>query len=175
VERAARALRGCTDDEFATLLDGGPLPRLRERMAELSACLRYEDAARLRDRIGSLEAVVERLRGLHELRGLELCLAVPALDAGRVDAYLVCGGRIAARRQLTAAGAPRLEAQAAIAAARAAAAGGISLDAEHLDELDVVGSFLRQRPPELRVFGLDADEIARGLAHGALAQRVLAA
>src|SRR6476659_2647382 len=42
-ERAARALRGCSEDEFANLLDGEPLPRLKARLVELSECLRYED------------------------------------------------------------------------------------------------------------------------------------
>ena len=167
-ERAARALAGCSDDELATLLDGGPLPRLRERLRELAACLRYEDAARLRDRIAALEAVVESLRRLDELRRLEACLAVPALEEG-YDAFLVCGGRIAARRRLVAGGGLALEAAAAVAAARAAAAGGVSLEPEHLDELQVVGAFLQQRPPELRVFGLDAEEIAAGLRRPALA------
>src|SRR5205085_5621779 len=50
-ERAARALTGCSELEFANLLDGEPLPRLNARMADLSECLRYEDAARLRGRI----------------------------------------------------------------------------------------------------------------------------
>src|SRR5581483_6624742 len=96
------------------------------------------------------------------------CLAVPALEEG-YDAFLVCGGRIAARRRLVAGGGLALEAAAAVAAARAAAAGGVSLEPEHLDELQVVGAFLQQRPPELRVFGLDAEEIAAGLRRPALA------
>src|SRR5207253_11411311 len=49
-DRAARALDGASERELALLLSGGPLPRLRRRLADLAASLRYEDAARLRDR-----------------------------------------------------------------------------------------------------------------------------
>jgi DNA polymerase-3 subunit epsilon len=52
-ERAARALDRASDEELARLLAGGPLPRLRTRLRDLSECLRYEDAARLRDRISA--------------------------------------------------------------------------------------------------------------------------
>jgi DNA polymerase III epsilon subunit family exonuclease len=125
--RAARALAGCSDTEFANLLDGEPLPRLRARMADLSECLRYEDAARLRDRIESLERVIARLRRLEELRRLELRLEVPG------ETFFLRGGRIAR-------GAPP--------------ARGSTFEPEHLDELMVVGSFLEHPPPELRVLPL---------------------
>src|ERR687888_1356763 len=65
---AARALSSCTADELDRLLDGGPLPRLRARLDHLADNLRYEDAARLRDRIEALEHVFERLRRLERLR-----------------------------------------------------------------------------------------------------------
>ena len=48
---AARALALSTAEELDGLLEGGPLPRLRERLSHLAECLRYEEAARLR--IGS--------------------------------------------------------------------------------------------------------------------------
>src|SRR5205823_970423 len=127
-ERAARALAGCSEDEFANLLDGEPLPRLRARVADLSECLRYEDAARLRDRIESLERVIARLRRLDELRRLELRLEVPG------DTFFLRGGRVT-RSPL--------------------APGGSTFEPEHLDELIVVGSFLERPPPELRVLPLE--------------------
>jgi hypothetical protein len=49
-ELAARALAGATAGELALLSSGGPLPRLRAKLRDLSDSLRYEDAARLRDR-----------------------------------------------------------------------------------------------------------------------------
>jgi hypothetical protein len=131
-ERAARALRGCSEAEFANLLDGEPLPRLTERMAELSECLRYEDAARLRDRIASLERVIARLRRLDELRRLRLRLVVPGVEPGSREEFFLCNGRV--HRDLV-----------------AACAAGSSFEADHLDELVVVGTFLERPPPELRV------------------------
>ena len=81
-ELAARALQGATPGELALLSSGGPLPRLRVRLRELSESLRYEDAARLRDRIAALERVVSDLAELERLRAAELCLVVPAAEEG---------------------------------------------------------------------------------------------
>lgn len=131
-ERAARALAGCSEAEFANLLDGEPLPRLKTRLAELSDCLRYEDAARLRDRIASLERVIGRLRRLDELRRLRVRLVVPGLEAGSREELFLCNGRV--HRDLV-----------------AACGAGTSFEADHLDELVVVGTFLEHPPPELRV------------------------
>jgi hypothetical protein len=149
-QRAARALAGCTAEEFDGLLEGGPLPRLQTRMRDRSDSLRYEEAGRLRDRIGSLERVVAELRRLDRLRRLELCLIVPALEQGWREAFFLAGGRIACRRTLLPGGA-RLEIEAGMAIARAARLEGCSRQPEHLDELLVVDSFLSRPPPELRV------------------------
>src|SRR6476660_1119620 len=43
---AARALASATDTGLERLLEGGPLPRLRARLAHLAESLRYEEAAR---------------------------------------------------------------------------------------------------------------------------------
>jgi len=131
-ERAARALAGCTDAEFANLLDGEPLPRLRERMADLSDSLRYEDAARLRDRIASLERVIAYLRRLAELRRLSVRLVVPGLEPGTREEFFVAGGRV--HRDLL-----------------AACAAGPSFEPDDVDELVLVGTFLERPPPELSV------------------------
>src|SRR5262245_23198166 len=79
---AARALSSCTQEELDGLREGGPLPRLRARLADLADSLRYEEAARLRDRIEALEHVVDRLGRLERLRRLEACLIAPALEPG---------------------------------------------------------------------------------------------
>jgi DNA polymerase III subunit epsilon len=160
-ERAARALAGCPADEFERLLEGAPLVRLAEKLADLADCLRYEEAARLRDRIASLERVIARLEQLGELRRLRACLVAPALAPGCSDAVFVAGGRIVARHELSAAG-PRSALDAALAAA-AAAAGRPSYDPDHLDELLVVASFLRRPPPELKVLPLDRERIVAAL------------
>jgi DNA polymerase III epsilon subunit family exonuclease len=154
-DRAARALSGCTAEEFALLLEGAPLPRLRQKMRDAADCLHYEQARRLRDRIASLERVTAHLRRLEELRALEVCLVAPALEEGWREAFFVAGGRVACRRRLPPGAGARLELQAGMAAARAVAAEGVSRAPEHLDELTVVGTFLERPPPELRVVPFD--------------------
>jgi hypothetical protein len=76
---AARALGSATPEELEQLLAGGPLPRLQQRLTDLTERLRYEEAARLRDRIKALEQLVERLHRLEQLRSLNACLIAPSL------------------------------------------------------------------------------------------------
>jgi DNA polymerase III epsilon subunit family exonuclease len=147
-ELAARALQGATAAELALLRSGGPLPRLRAKLRDLSECLRYEDAARLRDRLAALERVVGELAALERLRAAELCLLVPALEDGWKRAFFVTGGRVAAVRTVLPGRAAALELEAGVAEARAL---GTSLAPEDADELLLVGSFLRRPPPELTV------------------------
>ena len=149
--RAARALDGHDGDDLAAAL-----PPLRARLGRLASELRFEDAARLRDRLTALEQVVAALAELERLRALEVCLLVPAPEEGFRRAYFVSGGRVVASRTLLPGGAGRLEAEAGLAAARLAAP---ALGPEDTDELLLVGSFLRKPPPELRVLPLDADRI----------------
>jgi DNA polymerase III epsilon subunit family exonuclease len=141
---AARALASSTPEELDSLLDGGPLPRLQERLGHLSESLRYEEAARLRDRIGALEHVVERLQRLKRVRELEACLVVPALDGSR-KAFVVSGGSV---RALEPGG---LEVDAAPSEA--------PLTAEQAEDLLLVDGFVRRPPPELAVLPLDAGRI----------------
>ena len=105
---AARALCAATEAELERLVRGGPLPRLRARLGRLADELRYEEAARLRDRIEALEHVVERLRRLERLRGLEACLVAPGLEPGWRKAFFVCGGGIQAVRTLPPGGGAKL-------------------------------------------------------------------
>jgi DNA polymerase-3 subunit epsilon len=156
-ELAARALAGATPGELALLTAGGPLPRLRAKLRDLSESLRYEDAARLRDRIAALEHVIARLAELQPLRAAEICLVVPAVEEGWRRAFFVAHGRVAAVRALPRGPGAALELEAGVAEARAATA---SLAPEDADELLLVGSFLRRPPPELTV--LRFEEIASG-------------
>ena len=144
-QAAARAL-GDWDGEPAAAL-----PRLRARLRRLSADLRFEDAARLRDRIAALEEVAGALAELDRLRALELCLLVPAAEDGFRRAYFVSRGRIAAVRTLLEGEAGRTEAAAGLAEAARAEP---SLGPADADELLLIGSFLRRPPPELRVLPL---------------------
>ncbi|HXH87033.1 MAG TPA: exonuclease domain-containing protein [Gaiellaceae bacterium] len=149
--RAARALAGHEGDDIATAL-----PRLRAQLRRLASDLRFEDAARLRDRVGALEDVASALAELKRLRGLEVCLLAPALEPGFLRAFFVSGGRVVAARTLLPGDAGRVEVEAGLAATRGAEP---SLGPEDTDELLLVGSFLRKPPPELRIVPLDAERI----------------
>jgi DNA polymerase-3 subunit epsilon len=132
------------------------LPRLRRRLSELAEARRYEDAGRLRDRIDALERVCRELERLARLRAVQRCLVVPSAEPGHARAFFVAGGRVAAERTLPPGGGAHLEIEAGLAAARRA------LTAEEpgdLDELFLVGTFLRRPPAELFVVPLDKDAI----------------
>ena len=159
-ERAARALDGATEDELERLTAGGPLPRLRARLRDLSECLRYEDAGRLRDRIRALESVIRELAALERLRAAEICLLTPASQPGFTRAIFVSGGRVADARELPPGAGAALEVRAGIAATRAVEP---SLAAEDAEELLLLGSFLRRPPPELTVVPLDEQQILAAL------------
>jgi DNA polymerase-3 subunit epsilon len=135
------------------------LPRLRARLHHLAECRRYEDAARLRDRIGALEQIVGSLRRLKQLRHARCCLIVPALEPGFARAIFVAGGRVAAVRTLPPGAGSRLEIEAGLAESRCETPDHLA--AEDLDALLVIGTFLRRPPPELRVAPLEAEEILR--------------
>jgi excinuclease UvrABC nuclease subunit len=144
-QAAARAL-GDWDGEPAAAL-----PALRMKLRRLAVDLRFEDAARLRDRIAALEDVAGTLAELERLRALELCLLVPAAEPGFQLALFVSRGRIAARRKLLAGVPGGVELAAGLAAAARAEP---SLDPAATDELLLVGSFLRRPPAELRILPL---------------------
>ena len=142
---AARAL-GDWDGEPAAAL-----PPLRARLRRLAGDLRFEDAARLRDRIGALEEVAATLAEIDRLRGLELCLLIPAVEPGFQRALFVSGGRIVATRTLLGDDVGRNELDAGLAAV---ARSEPSLGPADADELLLIGTFLRRPPPELRVLPL---------------------
>jgi DNA polymerase III epsilon subunit family exonuclease len=149
---AQLAARVLTPDELAR--PELALPRLRRRLRELSDARRFEDAGRLRDRLGALERVCRELQRLARVRRLECCVLLPAAEPGYVRAIFVAGGRVAAERTLPPGGGAALEVEAGLAAARRPG----ELD---LDELLLVDSFVRRPPPELRVSPLERDAILR--------------
>jgi DNA polymerase III subunit epsilon len=149
-QRAARGLGGWEGEPAAAL------PSVRARMRRIARQQRFEDAARLRDRIDALERVVRDLAELDRLRALEVCLVVPAAEDGFVRAYFVRGGRVAATRVLPRGAAGRLEAEAGLAVAGRSEP---SLAPDDAEELLLLASFLRRPPPELRVVPLQAERI----------------
>jgi hypothetical protein len=150
---AARALDGFEGDDPA-----GALPALRARLHRHARDLRFEDAARLRDRVVALEEVVAQAAELDRLRKARLCIVVPAREPGFRRAVFVAGGRIAAVRAIPCGVAGRIEVEAGLAQA-AGEAGVPSFAPEDADELLLLSGFLRRPPPELRVVSLDAAEI----------------
>jgi DNA polymerase III epsilon subunit family exonuclease len=142
---AARALRAEEVDRPESAL-----PRLRSKLQDLVDCRRFEDAARLRDRIGALEDVVRTVQRLERLRRTRCCVLVPSTECGYARGIFVANGRIADVRTL----AGRLEVEAGLAAAARSGP-------EQTDELLLIGTFLRRPPPELRVAPLEAEAILR--------------
>jgi DNA polymerase III epsilon subunit family exonuclease len=142
---AARALRVEELDDPARAL-----PRLRARLRDLADCRRFEDAGRLRDRISALEDVVRTIERVDRLRRLRCCVIVPSSEPGYARGIFVANGRIADTRTL----ASPLEIEAGLAATARPGP-------EDLDELLLVGTFIRRPPPELRVAPLEAEQILR--------------
>jgi DNA polymerase-3 subunit epsilon len=168
---AARALSACTPDELDQLLQDGPLPRFRARLAHLAESLRYEEAGRLRDRIAALEHVIERLRRLQRLRKLEVCLVAPMAEPGWHKAFFVCGGGVCAVRALPPGAGARLEVGAGLALCRTARDRAEELlTPEQAEDLLLIGGFVRRAPPELTVLPLDAERITAHLARRQLSR-----
>ena len=162
---AARALASSTTEELDGLLEGGPLPRLRSRLSHLAESLRYEEAARLRDRIEGLERVRERLRQLERMRMLELCVIAPALKPGWRRAFFVCAGRVCAVRSLPPGAGATLEIGAGLTLCRVAReCADQTLAPEQAEDLLLLDHFVRRPPPELTVLPLDAERITAHLA-----------
>jgi DNA polymerase III epsilon subunit family exonuclease len=172
---ACRALDGASDEELER--PELALPRLRGRLRDLAECRRYEDAARLRDRIAALEDIVRFLRRVERLRRARCCLIAPAAEPGFARAFFLAAGRIAAVRTLPPGDGARLEVEAGLAASaqvtqchlrsdpeECRADGQVTqcyLTPEEVDALLVIGTFLRRPPPELRVAPLEAEAVLR--------------
>jgi DNA polymerase-3 subunit epsilon len=168
---AARALSSCTPEELDGLLEGGPLPRLRARLSRLSEEQRYEEAARLRDRVEALEQIVERLRSLERLRKLEVCLIAPMTEPGWQKAFFVCGGGVCAVRALPPGAGAKLEVGAGLALCRAGREREEEpLSPEQAEDLLLIDGFVRRPPPELAVLPLDAERIAAHVANKTVAR-----
>ena len=155
---AARALETAGAELDDLLAGDGATRPLRARIADLSECLRYEDAARVRDRLEALEDVQGRIRRLERLRATRLCVLAPAAGPG-VRAFFVAGGRVCAARTLPPGGGGRLEVASGLASARAAAAGPPTYEPDAADDLLALAPFIRRPPPELRICPLDEGAI----------------
>ena len=147
---AARALGDFEGDDLAAAL-----PPHRAKLRRLARDLRFEDAARLRDRVAALEEVAARVQELERMRAAELCVLAPAREPSFRRAFVVARGRVAART-IPRGTAGRLELETALAAASSVQP---SLAPEDAAELLVVSGVVRKPPPEVRVVGLRLAEI----------------
>jgi excinuclease UvrABC nuclease subunit len=151
---AARALQADELDRPAAAI-----PRVRRRLAELSAAHRFEDAARLRDRLQALEQVCRELQRLERMQAVRRCIVAPAAEPGHAKAFFVSSGRVCAERTLPPGGGAHLEIEAGLAACRRVRETHLDLD-----ELFLVATFMRKPPPELRIVPLDKQAILRAAA-----------
>jgi DNA polymerase III epsilon subunit family exonuclease len=147
---AARALDDFDGDDLASAL-----PPLRAKLRRLARDLRFEDAARLRDRIEALECVAERIAEVDRLRAGEVCVLAPAREPGFWRAFVVARGRVVTRTVPRGA-AGRVEIDVALASVARAP---VSFESHDTAELLVVAGFVRRPPPELRIVGLEAVEV----------------
>jgi DNA polymerase III epsilon subunit family exonuclease len=148
---AARALRAEELDRPVLALS-----RVRRQLLDLADARRYEDAARLRDRLQALERVCRELERAARLRAVQRCIVAPGAEPGHAHAFFIAGGRVAAERTLPPGGGAHLEIAAGLAAAQRALTADTQGD---LDELFLVGTFLRKPTPELRIVPLNATAI----------------
>ena len=139
--RAQLAARALQSVEWETIDDA--LPALRAKLKRLARDLRFEDAARLRDRIAALEDVAREIQRMERLRSMSVCLVAGGKGVWVAKGQVVCirpwGGRSG------------LEWQAGLAAIARAEP---TLAAEAADDLLAVAAFIRRPPPELQVIRL---------------------
>jgi DNA polymerase III epsilon subunit family exonuclease len=165
--RAQLAARALQSVEWETLAEA--VPKLRVKLRRLAVEQRFEDAARLRDRLEALEAVVTEVRDLERLRSLEVCVVAPAVEDGWRRAFFVAKGQIVCARPL----APgiRLDASQNVELATGLAAvarAEADMSAEAADELLLVSHFLRRPPPELEIVPLSVLRGVTGRASSSL-------
>jgi excinuclease UvrABC nuclease subunit len=141
---AARALEGV---EWETLEDA--IPRLRAKLRRLARELRFEDAARLRDRIEALEDVAQDVVRMQRLRAMAVCLVVPGMREGERRGIFVAKGQVVCVRPFH--GTSGLEWEAGLAAVMRAEP---TLAPDAADDLRTLASFIRRPPPELQVIRL---------------------
>ncbi|HEY5295285.1 MAG TPA: exonuclease domain-containing protein [Gaiellaceae bacterium] len=145
--RAQLAVRALDGVEWQEPQDA--LPALRSKLSRLARELRFEDAARLRDRIEACEGVARELANLDRLRRLAVCVVAPGEREGTRRGFYVAKGRVVCVRPFH--GPNGLEWQAALAEVARAEP---SWAPELADELLAIGTFLRRPPPELEVLPL---------------------
>ena len=153
--RAQLAARALQSVEWETLDDA--VPKLRAKLKRLAHDLRFEDAARLRDRLEALEDVAQEIRRMQRLRTMTVCIVVPGEQEGSRRGFWVAQGQVVDVRPF--AGTHGVEWQAGLAAVARAQP---TLAPDAADDLLTIASFIRRPPPELEVIPLA--HLSRGAA-----------
>ncbi len=142
-ERAAAVLGG---------RDGGLLDELVARRDALAGDLRFEEAARLRDRIRELEHIVGVQRRLEAVAERNLAIVAPSARPGAGELFLIRGGRLA--KQLTVPSAiRRLTLQRALE--RTFGDPPAPLTRGTVDEMHLLDNWLRRHTERLAVIAVD--------------------
>ena len=140
------AMHACADDLV------GAITRRIERMA---ATLRYEDAARHRDRLGAFLRAAARYQRLRPLADCAQLIAARRIDSGAWEIHVVRHGRLVAAG-LTPAGAhPRPYVDALVATAEAVATGPGPTPCATAEEMECILRWLGQ--PGVRLVDIDGE------------------
>jgi len=130
------------------------LGHVRGQMREAAARQHYERAAWLRRRLRRLTAILERLGGTLEATHARarLILAAHPLDAGRLDAFWLAGGRLVDWGPAPVdSEALELRNQAALAHASRAGELGAHVPPDEVDELRILATYLASHPDTAQV------------------------
>jgi excinuclease UvrABC nuclease subunit len=123
------------------------------KLKRLAHELRFEDAARLRDRIEALEGVAREINRMQQLRELAVCVVAPGEREGSRRGFWIAKGQVVDVRPFT--GTRGVEWQAGLAAVARATP---TLAPEAADDLITLATFLKRPPPELEVVALAREE-----------------
>ena len=135
--------------------DGALLDELVARRDALAEDLRFEEAARLRDRIRELEHVVGVQRRLEAVAERNLAIVAPSTRPGAGELFLIRGGRLVC--QLTATTAVR-RAGLARALERTFAAPPEPVTRATVDEMHLLDGWLRRHTERLAIIPVDPAE-----------------
>lgn len=151
IERVREVLRG----------ERGELEALLEaRQAALVKALAFEKAARLHEQRETLAAATRVVRRLREAAAAYAVLAYPALDRVCVNIWGVAGGIIVAQRQGSAGSFSEADAMSFLEAIYGAEPPAEPLPPEIVDELLLLGSWLRHHRATPNVLTLPAPQAA---------------
>lgn len=127
-----------------------PLAELESAMRAAAAAENFERAAALRDRLASLQGLVDRLERLREARSKMSFIYPVATAVGATDWYLIHGGRPVQALPRPTDAPSALAAKQAITQLYGSPAPALLDSYEHVDGMTIVTSWFRKHPGELK-------------------------